>query len=367
MTDQARLAGRAAGQAVATKTSSAYRRSVSARTSLLVLVTVLACIAMLADLVAGSGTLSLSDVLTGLFSPQTADPTVRAVIWSIRAPMTVVAAFAGIELAVAGSLMQTALNNPLAEPFTLGISSAAAFGAAVAIVFQTSIMSFPAWMPAELFVACNAFVFALLAVILIAGFSIWLGLGTESVTLIGIAVHFTFSALLAFAQYVADPNQLQSLIFWLLGSLLRATWLKADVNGIIIVGVLPLVLLQAWALTSLRGLGDEAVVHGIRVHRLRMMAMIAAAMLAAAATATIGIVGFIGLVAPQIARLLVGEDQRFALLMTAALGALLLTTASLASKLIVPGVVLPIGMLTSLFGVPFFLLQIVHKRFRRDH
>lgn len=264
MIHDARLASPAAPLIGSTETSIRYRRSVLVRTSLLALVTILAGLAMLADLMAGSGTLSFSDVLAGLFSPGSADPTVHAVIWSIRAPMTLVAAFAGVELAIAGSLMQTALNNPLAEPFTLGISSAAAFGAAVAIVFQTSIMSFSGWMPAELFVAGDAFVFALVAVILIAGLSIWLGLGTESVTLIGIAVHFTFSALLAFAQYVADPNQLQSLIFWLLGSLLRATWLKADLNGVILLVVLPVVLLQAWALTTLRGLGDEAIVHGIK-------------------------------------------------------------------------------------------------------
>ncbi len=319
---------------------------------------------MLADLVVGSGTLNLHEVLQGLFSPASADPTVRAVIWDIRGPITCAAALAGIQLALAGTLMQTALNNPLAEPLTIGISSAAGFGAALALVFGISFAAVIPWLPQELFVAVNAFLFALATVLAITLIASRAGLGVETVTLVGIAVHFTFNALLAFSQYVADPNQLQSLVFWLLGSLLRATWLKVSINAAVVAIVLPLLLMQAWALTALRGFGDQAVVLGIRVERLRILMMVAAALLAGSATATIGIVGFIGLVAPHMARLLVGEDQRFSLLVTAACGMLVLTLASLASKLILPGVILPIGMVTSLLGIPFFLALVLRGRRR---
>jgi iron complex transport system permease protein len=341
-----------------------YRRSVSTRIVLAVCLVVAALAAMLADLLVGSGTLTLAEVLGALFSPMTSDPTVRVVVWEIRAPMTAMAMIAGIALALSGSLMQTSLNNPLAEPFTLGISSAAGFGAALAIVFQTSVFGGFSWLPPELFVAVNAFLFSLVTVVLVTVLASGAGLGVETVTLLGIAVHFVFSALLAFAQYVADPNQLQSLVFWLLGSLLRATWMKVAINGTILVFVLPLLLVNAWALTALRAFGDQAVVLGIRVARLRFWLMVAAALMAGAATATIGIVGFIGLVAPHISRLLVGEDQRFSLPVTAACGALILTLASLLSKVILPGAVLPIGMMTSLLGVPFFLTQILRSKKR---
>ncbi len=341
-----------------------YRQSVAFRSMIVAVVVVAAIAAMICDLAVGSGTLSVHEMLDVIFSPGTADPTANVVVWQIRAPMTAIAAIAGISLALAGSLMQTVLNNPLAEPFTLGISSAAGFGAAVAIVFQASLLGSAAWLPPELFVAANAFFFSLLTVALVTVLAGQAGLGVETVTLIGIAVHFVFSALLAFAQYVADPNQLQSLVFWLLGSLLRATWVKVEINGIILAVVLPLLLMQAWSLTALRAFGEQAVVLGVRVERLRLMSMIAAALLAGAATATIGIIGFIGLVAPHIARLLVGEDQRFSLPLTAACGALVLTLASIASKLILPGAVLPIGMVTSLLGVPFFLTQILYRKRR---
>ncbi|HTJ59403.1 MAG TPA: iron ABC transporter permease [Devosiaceae bacterium] len=340
-----------------------YRRSVAFRAGIIVLLFVLALAAALADLAVGSGTLSLSQVLATILHPSTADPTDFAVVWQIRAPMTAIALITGCGLALSGLLMQTVLNNPLADPFTLGVSSAAGFGAAIAIVFQASVLGvLGSWLPPELSVALNAFVFSLGTVLLVSLLAARGGLGLETVTLLGIAVHFTFSALLAFAQYVADPSQLQSLIFWLLGSLLRATWLKVEINGGLLLLVLPLVLFQAWALTALRAFGDQAVVLGVRVVRLRLLALTAAALLAGAATATIGVVGFIGLVAPHIARLMVGEDQRFALPATAACGALILTLASLASKLILPGAVLPIGMVTALLGVPFFLAQILSRR-----
>ena len=129
--------------------------------------------------------------------------------------------------------------------------------------------------------------------------------------------------------------------------------------------VLPVLLSQAWSLTALRGFSGQAAVLGIRVERLRFTMLLAAALLAGSATATIGIVGFVGLVAPHMARMLVGEDQRFSLPVTAACGMLVLTLSSLASKLILPGVMLPIGMVTALLGIPFFLAQILRNGQRR--
>ncbi|MCB8875217.1 FecCD family ABC transporter permease [Acidisoma silvae] len=342
-----------------------YRRSVLGRSLLLAVMITLGLAAMVADLIVGSGTLTLSQVLGAVFHPSKADPTTLAILWDIRAPITLLAAVTGMELALSGSLLQTALRNPLAEPFTLGIAAAAGFGAALAIVFQTSVFgALFAWMPGELFVSGNAFVFSLLTVVLITVLAGRRGMGVETITLLGIAVHFTFSALLAFAQYFADATQLQSLVFWLLGSLLRATWLKVWINASVLVAILPFLLLQSWALTALRGFGEQAVVLGIRVARLRFILMICAALMAGAATASIGIVGFIGLVAPHMARLLVGEDQRFALPLTAACGMLILTLASLVSKIVLPGVILPIGMITSMLGIPFFLVLILGNRRR---
>lgn len=348
--------------------SERYRRSVSSRLVLIAGLAVALCLGALADLAIGSGTLSPMQVITAVLHPASADPTNAAIIWQVRAPMTALALVAGAALALSGVLMQSTLNNPLADPFTLGVSAAAGFGASLTMVFGLSFLSFlGGWIPAELDTAANAFIASLITVGLVALISSRVGTSVEMVTLVGIAVHFTFSALLAFVQYAADPNQLQALIFWMLGSLLRATWLKVWISLAILAVTAPFLFSQAWALTTLRAFGDHAETLGVRVRRLRFLAMVVAALLAGAATSTIGVVGFIGLVAPHIARLMVGEDQRFALPATALCGALILTLASLASKLILPGTVLPIGMVTALLGIPFFLAQIAHSGRRRKN
>jgi iron complex transport system permease protein len=184
----------------------------------------------------------------------------------------------------------------------------------------------------------------------------------DTIALIGIAIHFTFSSLLAFTQYLANADQLQSLVFWPLGSVQRTSWIKVAINAGALLIVLPLLLRRAWMLTAIGSFGDQAAALGIRIARVRFLMLLAAALLAAAVTATVGIVGFVGLVAPHIARLLVGEDQRFALGASAACGMLIMMTAAIASETLVPGAVLPVGMLTALLSVPFFLWQILRRK-----
>lgn len=336
-----------------------YRRGIARRLLLLLIVTGLGVCAILADLAIGSGTLTLQQVLTGLLHPSEVDIGTRVILHDIRMPITFTAALSGIGLGLAGALMQTSLQNPLAEPFTIGISSAAGCGAAIAIVFQASLASLMPWLPPDMFVSLNAFVFALLTVLFISVFARSNGLGIETVTLLGIAIHFVFASALGMMQYFSDADQLQTLVFWLMGSLLKSSWLKVGLNFGVIIVLLPLVLLNSRTITTLRSFGDQAATLGVNVPRTRFLMLFAAALLASGITATIGVVGFVGLVAPHISRLLVGEDQRFSLPMTAACGMLVMTLASIASKMILPGGVLPIGMVTSLLGVPFFLAQIL--------
>jgi iron complex transport system permease protein len=335
-----------------------YLRQNARKGAVLAAVLLSGVVAMLLDLVIGSGTLGWHQVWQGLLHPQLAAPEVRVVLWEIRLPVTLTAAIAGAGLALSGSLMQTVLNNPLAEPFTLGISAAAGFGAALAIVFQTSLL---AWLPlpADFIVTGNAFLFSLLTVVCIGLFAARGGLAPEMVVLLGIALHFIFTAMLGMAQYLANADQLQALVFWIMGSLMKSSWSKVGIL-LIIVGVsLPVLLLLSWRITALRGFGDQAAVLGVAVGRLRMILLLLAALMASSITATIGVVGFIGLVAPHLARMLVGEDQRFSLALTAGCGVLVMTLASIASKLLFPGAILPIGMVTSLLGVPFFLWLIL--------
>lgn len=338
----------------------AYRRSVVLRLTLIALLFTVALGAALADLLVGSGTLALSEVLSTLISPGTAEPAASFILWDLRLPMTIMALVAGASLALSGLLMQTVLDNPLAEPFTLGVSSAAGFGAALALGLGLSITILVPGLPPELGTAGNAFLFALLTCALVLALTRGAA-SVQSITLLGIALHFVFSSLLSLVQYLAAVDQLQSIVFWLMGSLQRATWLKVSICASVMALTLPVVLLQAWGLTALRSFGSEAVVLGIHIQRLRIVMLSIAALLAGAVTSVVGIVGFIGLVSPHVARLLVGEDHRFSIPATVATGMAFAALASLASKTLIPGAVLPLGMVTSLTGLPFFVFLVMRR------
>ncbi|MCM2292042.1 iron ABC transporter permease [Allorhizobium sp. BGMRC 0089] len=312
------------------------------------------------DIMIGSGTLTLARVLAALFDPAAADKASVFIVWDLRMPMTLMAVITGISLSLAGLLMQTILDNPLAEPFTLGVSSAAGFGAALTLGAGFAFSSFLPFLPPELMTALNAFIFALLAVLLVLGLSQG-ARNVQVITLLGIALHFVFSALLSLVQYTASVDQLQSIVFWLMGSLQRATWLKVSISGAVCLAVLPVVLFHAWQLTALRSFGEQATVFGVRVRRLRTIMLVLSALLAGSVTAVVGIVGFIGLVAPHVARMLTGEDHRFTIAATMAVGAVFATAASLLTKVILPGAVLPLGMVTSLAGLPFFIFLVLRN------
>ena len=180
------------------------------------------------------------------------------------------------------------------------------------------------------------------------------GATPELLILAGIACLFLFQALLSLLQFLASPEALQQIVFWLFGSLLRASLGKVGVVALVLALTLPVLMADAWRLTALK-LGDErARALGVRVDRLRLRAFVIVSLLTGAAVAFVGTIGFVGLVAPHVARMLVGEDQRHMLPASAVFGALLLSCASVASKLIMPGTVFPIGIVTALIGVPFF-------------
>lgn len=309
---------------------------------------VLAAASFAADLATGPAMLPLGAVLRSL-AGQGADPMLDAIVWSLRLPIACMALVVGAALGLSGAVMQTILNNPLASSYTLGISAGAGFGAAAAILFG-GLMHLPeAWA-----VPIAAFAFAGVACALVAGVGGMRGASPEHLVLAGIACLFLFQALLSLLQFLASPEALQQIVFWLFGSLLRATAGKTVIVTVVLAAVLPLLMSDAWRFTALQLGDDRARGLGVNVRRLRLRAFISVSLLTGAAVAFVGTIGFIGLVAPHVARMLVGEDQRFLLPASAVGGALLLSVASVASKLIIPGTVFPIGIVTALIGVPFF-------------
>jgi iron complex transport system permease protein len=314
---------------------------------------------ILVDISVGPSDLTVLDVARIIAMPSSATITEYAIVWDIRLPMALMAVAVGAALAIAGAEMQTILNNPLASPFTLGISAAASFGAAVALVLGVSLVPFAGGI---FFVAGNAFIFAMVAALIIFAFSMMRGVTAETMVLLGIALVFLFQALLALLQYMASEQALQQVVFWSLGSLSKASWPKLGLTTLIIVATVPFFVRASWQLTALR-LGDErARALGVDVQRLRLIVLVGVSLLAATAVAFVGTIGFVGLVGPHAARMLVGEEQRYFLPASAICGAVLLAATSLVSKSILPGVIIPVGIITALIGVPFFLALIFSRR-----
>jgi iron complex transport system permease protein len=314
----------------------------------------------IADVATGPSVFPVTDIVRGIFDPSSLDRSQEVILWNVRLPYAVMALLVGASLGLAGAEMQTVLNNPLASPFTLGVSASATLGASLAIVFGLDVFG----IGATYMVPVMAFVFAAASVLLIQALARAYGASAETVILFGIAIYFSCEALIWLVQYVADADTLQQIVFWTMGSMARVSWEKIGFVALVLAIMLPLSLRQAWTLTTLRGGEDQARSFGIRVERLRMISLLRVSVLAAAAVAFVGTIGFVGLIGPHIARMALGEDHRFYLPGSALAGALILSLASIASKMIVPGLILPIGIVTALIGIPLFLGLVLSRRTR---
>lgn len=313
---------------------------------------------VLVDLGTGPGNIPLADVVRALIDRDAVELRLGVIVWDIRLPVALQAALLGAMLGIAGAQMQTILDNPLADPFTLGVSSAAGVGASVAIVTGLSLI--PGAGP--FLVSANAFVFAFGAALLVFFFSVVRGATSETMILFGIALMFAFNALLAMLQYRASETQLVQIVFWMMGSLQRATPERLLAGIVILAAVGGLMWRRRWALTAMRFGDDRAASLGVDPRRLRLETLLLIALLSATAVSYAGVIGFIGLVGPHIARLAVGEDQRWFAPLSALCGAALLSAASIAAKSISPGVIYPIGIVTALVGVPVFLSIVAGRR-----
>ena len=282
----------------------------------------------------------------------------KVIVWDIRMPVALMALVVGASLSVAGTQMQSILNNPLASPFTLGISAGAGFGAALALAFGVALFPFAV----DYIIPVNAFLMAMLTALAIYALSLRRGVTSETIVLLGIALVFIFNALMSLIQFFASQQAVAAVVFWTMGSLTKATWPKLAIASAALALSLPLLTRRGWALTAMR-LGDaKAESMGVRPGRVRLEVLMIVSLLAAISVSFVGTIGFIGLVGPHIARMLLGEDQRFLLPGAALSGALILSVGSVLSKMAIPGTVIPIGIVTAIVGIPFFLYLILSRR-----
>lgn len=341
--------------------AAAYRSLRRRRIALVACLAGAGLLTLLADLMIGPSGLTMAEVVQGIVDPDALPPAAQVILWHVRLPYAVMAVGVGAALGLAGAETQTVLNNPLASPYTLGISWAAFLGATLAIVFDLDLFG----LGPTVMLPLAAFVFATISALLILGLSMRLGTNTETIILFGIALLFTCTALISLLQFVADAEDVQESVLWSMGSLTRADWDSILVVGIALAVVFPFAFRASWALTLLRGGEEQARGAGLSVGRLRLLSLLRASLLSSAAIAFVGAIGFVGLVAPHIARLLVGEDHRIYLPAALVVGALLMSLASILSKVLVTGVVVPVGIVTALVGIPVFVALVISQRHRR--
>ena len=343
-----------------------YTRTIARRVALLVLVTALLPVMVCVSISVGAAAVPLRDTITILCGGE-ADPRLVRIVLNIRLPQVLAAVLAGAGLAISGATMQGVLRNPLSSPMTLGISNAAAFGAALALfvggahvsAVDQSIVSNSL---SQGTIALCAFVFAAGAAVMILLLGRLRGARSEIIILVGVALNSLFVAGITLLQYLADDSRLAAIVYWTFGDTARANWNAIMLMTACLIPISAWFLSQSWGYNAIVFGEETARGLGVPVRRLRIMTMLLSSFLAAMLVSLLGIIGFVGLVVPHVARLFVGSDNRFLLPFSLVFGGLLLLTADTLARVIFAPHLLPVSILTAFIGVPVFLGLLLGKR-----
>ncbi len=275
------------------------------------------------------------------------------IIFQIRLPRTFMALLVGSGLAVAGVAMQALFKNPLADPYVLGASSGAGFGAA--LIISLGVVS-------AIFVPLAAFSGAIIASFTVYGLSMIGPRSSVSLLLLsGIALSTFFSALISYLMFVAGSN-LQELVFWLMGGLWASTWQYVEITfPVVLVGT---IILYAHARDlNLMLSGEESAQHlGVAVENLKRILLVTVSFIVGVAVAFCGIIGFVGLIVPHVVRTFTGPDHKALIPASALFGGILLIWADIIARSAIPGTEVPVGIITALLGAPFFMYLVRSKR-----
>ncbi|XCH79169.1 MAG: iron ABC transporter permease [Candidatus Dehalobacter alkaniphilus] len=292
------------------------------------------------------------------------------VIWQIRMPRILAAIIAGAGLAVAGCVMQNNLRNPLASPDTLGVSHAAAFGANIAIIVLgagsiSSTSTDAVTINNPYLVTVCAFVCSMTATLVILLLARIRGFLPEAMILAGVALNSLFMAGTILIQYFASDVQIAAAVFWTFGDLGRVAWREVVILTCLIILSFIYFLFKRWDYNALDSGEETAKSLGVHVERVRQGGMFVSALIAAVSVSFLGIIGFVGLVAPQIMRRIIGGDHRYLIPASALMGSALLLFSDTIARTMVAPIVLPVGAITSFFGAPLFLYLLIRGYQRR--
>ncbi len=293
----------------------------------------------------------------------------KIIIWSIRMPQVLAAVAAGAGLAVAGTVMQSVLRNPLGSPFTLGISQAAAFGAAFAVmILGSGIMTSSHVGTIKIsnfyLTTAMAYLVSLLAAGVIVIISRIRGATPETMVLTGVALGSLFTAGTMFLQFFADDAQLAAMVFWTFGDVARASWSELKIISLITIVTSVYFIVNGLNYNAIDAGDETAKGLGVRVERVRMLGMLIASMVTAVIVSFLGIIGFVGLVCPHMVRRVIGSDHRFLLPASIVMGSLLLLASDTAARVILAPHLLPVSILTAFMGAPVFI-YLITRGYRR--
>ena len=278
------------------------------------------------------------------------------VVCNLRLPRIATGVVAGAGLAVAGMAMQSTLKNPLADPYTTGISSGACFGATLAICYGHGILA------GDGSIVMSAFVFSLIPTAMIVSISMVKKVSPVSMILAGIAVMYIFNAFTTVMKLWADPNDLEAVYLWQVGSLDSMHWDDLPIMlGVTVAGSAAVMVLSRDL--NILSSGDESARSlGLNAASMRIVLLIIVSLMAASIVSYTGIIGFVGLVAPHVCRMFIGADNRYLVPASAALGALMLVASDLIGRTVISPAELQVGVVTSFIGGPLFLYLIVRQR-----
>nr|WP_321258263.1 iron ABC transporter permease [uncultured Pseudodesulfovibrio sp.] len=345
-----------------------YRRYIGWKTTFLITSMGLLAITLVIAISLGAAQIPLIDVISSLLDFPVSRR-VDVIIWNIRLPQALAAVVAGAGLSISGTAMQSILRNPLGSPFTLGISHAAAFGAAFSVMMlgggvMTSTNAGAVSITSPYMTTAAAFVASLIAAGVIVGISRTRGATPEVMVLTGVALGALFTAGTMFLQFFADDIQLAAMVFWTFGDTARASWSELGVITAVVTVSSLYFLTNSWNYNAIDAGDETAKGLGVRVERVRLIGMLLASLVTATIIAFLGIIGFVGLVVPHMARRIIGSDHRFLLPASILGGSILLLISDTAARLILAPHILPVSVLTAFMGAPIFIYLIIRGQRR---
>ena len=323
-----------------------YRKNELRSISFLVLLTVFLLLSILLSLRAGSYNTPVMELIKGIFG-KSADKKINLVVQNNRMPRICTAIIAGAGLGLSGCILQAILHNPLASASTLGVSQGATFGAAFAIVAMN--------MTGAIGISIYSFLGSIAVAIVILGLSRFKQVSAEGIVLAGVAISSMLSGATTLIQYFANEIQLTSLVFWTFGDLGSTGWEDLRPMGIMVLILLVYCFAHRWDYNALLNGEETAVSLGIHVQRLTLTNMVLCCLTCSIIVSNVGLINFIGLVAPHIVRMVVGNNHVYLIPGSVLAGAALLLLGDLIARVAIMPIILPIGAITSFLGGPLFL------------